>query len=86
MASDEQLKADIAEIATRPHNVEYSEIERILLQLGSGKPRKTKHGIMFKIPGCKKRLMINKHSDGRNKIPKYCVQDFCQRMAEIEML
>jgi hypothetical protein len=86
MASDEQLKADIADIARRPNNVEYAEVERILLRLGSDKPRKTKHGYMFKIPGCQKRLMINRHADGRNKIPKYCVQDFCQRMAEIELL
>ncbi len=41
---------------------------------------------MFKVPGCKRRLMINRHSDGRNKIPKYCVQDFCKCMAEIELL
>lgn len=86
MASDEQLKADIADIARRPNQVDYAEIERILRQVGCGDPRKTKHGYMFKVPGCKRRLMINRHSDGRNKIPKYCVQDFCKCMAEIELL
>lgn len=86
MASDEQLRADIAEIAQRPNNVEFAEIDRILTQLGCEKPRKTKHGYIFKIPGCAKRLMINRHADGRNKIPKYCVQDFCKRMAEKDLL
>ena len=86
MASNERLKADIADIAQRPSNVGFEEIKRILQQLGSGEPKKTKHGYLFTIPGCKKRLMINRHSDGRNKIPRYCVQDFCHRMAEIELL
>ena len=86
MASLAQLKADIADIGQRPNNVVFEEIDRILQQLGSGKPRKTKHGYMFKVPGCKKKLMINRHADGRSKIPKYCVDDFCERMAEIDLL
>jgi len=86
MASDENLKADIADIAQRPKNVEFEEIDRILRQLGSGNPRKTKHGYLYRIPGCTKKLMINRHADGRNKIPKYCVDDFCERMSELDLI
>ena len=86
MASDEKLKAEIAEISQRPKNVEYSELERILMQVGCGKPKPTKHGFLFKIPGCSKHLMLNRHADGRNKLPSYCVKQFLERMLEIGMI
>ena len=85
MASN-KLKAQIADIAVRPNNVEFEEIDRILKQLGSGEPRKTKHGYLYRVPGCHRKLMINRHSDGRKKIPAYCVRDFCERMAEIGLI
>ena len=86
MASHEQLKAEIAEIANRPKNVTFEEVDRILRQLSEMPPRKTKHGYLYNIPGCKRRLMINRHSDGRNKIPRYCVVDFLERMDELGLI
>jgi hypothetical protein len=86
MASHEHLKAEIADLAQRPNNVEFEEVDRLLRQLGAAEPRKTKHGYLYNVPGCTKKLMINRHADGRNKIPGYCVRDFCERMAELDLL
>ena len=86
MASHDHLKADIADIARRPNAVEFEEVDRILRQLGASEPRKTKHGYLYRVPGCTRKLMINHHADGRKTIPRYCVRDICQCMSELELL
>jgi len=45
-------------------------------QLGSGEPRPTKHGHLYKLPNCQFTLMLNKHNNGRTKLPRYCVNKF----------
>lgn len=45
--------------------------------------RKTKHTVMFRIPGCSKPLMLNRHNNGKSHLPSYCVADFRDRMIEL---
>lgn len=79
---NEKLRKRISELIGRPKNVDYKEIKWVLDQLGAF-PREAKHGVMFKIPGCQHPLMLNRHNDGKNHLPSYCVADFCKRMVEL---
>ncbi len=85
MASQEKLRAVIAELINRPKNVDYEEIERVLTQLGCPPPRKTRHSMLFKIPGCQEKLALNPHNNGKPHLPPYCVADFRDRMIELEL-
>jgi hypothetical protein len=80
MASTARVREEIADIVSRPHNVRFSEIKRIMDHLGaSGRP--AKHGHLFCLNG--RRLMINKHSDGRGTVPQYSVDEFRECMIEV---
>jgi hypothetical protein len=83
MASQEKLRAVIAELINRPKNVDYEEIAWVLTQLGSGPPRKTRHLLLFKIPGCTEKLALNQHNNGKPHLPPYCVAEFRDRMMEL---
>ena len=83
MATPEKLRARIAELISRPHNVEYEEIVWVLNQLGTPKPRAGKHGDIFKVPGCSERLQLNHHNNGKPHLPRYCVDQFVERMIEL---
>lgn len=83
MATIEKVRQRIAEIVSRPNNVEYSEILWVLNQLNCPVPRETRHGVIHSIPGCREKLMINKHNNGKAHIPAYCVDHFRDRMVEL---
>jgi hypothetical protein len=79
---EEKLLNRISELIARRKNVDFEEIEWVLKQLGiTG--RKTKHTVMFKIPGCKGALMLNRHNNGKSHLPPYCVDQFRERMVEL---
>lgn len=82
MVPNDKLSNRIAELIARPNNVECREIEWVMNQLGASF-RKTRHGILFKIPGCRSPLMLNAHNNGNPNLPFYCVADFCDRMVEL---
>jgi hypothetical protein len=82
MAPHEKLRKRISEIVARPKSVEYGEIEWVMNQLGAS-GRKTKHGVIFKLSGCRTTLMLNPHNNGKNHLPPYCVADFCDLMVEL---
>jgi len=81
MASDSKVQAEIASIIGRPHNVKFSEIKWVMTQLGAPAPKEGKHGYIFKLSG--RRLMINKHNNGKGTVPQYCVDDFRDLMIEL---
>jgi hypothetical protein len=83
MAS-QKLRERISEIISNPLNVDFEDIEKILVtELGNKSPRKTKHGYLFNIKGCSQPLMLNKHNNGKPKLPRYCVMQFRDRMIEL---
>ena len=81
MASENRIHAEIVSIIGRPNNVKFSEIEWVMRQLGAPDPKPTKHGYIFKLAG--RRLMVNRHNDGRGNLPQYCVDDFRDLMIEL---
>ena len=83
MATQEKLRQRIAEIIQRPANVEFEEIEWVMKRLGCDPPRPTRHGFMFLIPNSELTLQLNKHNNGKSKLPPYCVKDFRDRMIEL---
>jgi hypothetical protein len=85
MASDRKLREQIADIAQRPYNVRYEEIDKVLRLLGCAEPRRTKHGWIYKIPGGLP-LMLNEHNNGKDKLPAYSVIDFRNRMMDLKLL
>ena len=83
MATEEKIRQRIGEIVGRSNNVEYEEILWVLKQLGCPEARTTKHGVLHKIPGCTRRLLINAHNNGKAHIPSYCVDEFRDCMIEL---
>jgi hypothetical protein len=81
MPSEEKLRQAIASIIENPRSVRYGQIKWVLDQLGCPRPRRAKHGQLFKVQG--RRLMINEHNDGKNTIPQYCVDDFRDIMIDL---
>lgn len=80
MASTEKIQEKIADIVCRPQNVRYEEIKWVMDQLGAS-GRSTKHGQLFCLNS--RRIMINKHSDGRGTVPQYSVDEFREFMTEL---
>lgn len=83
MAPKEKLRERIAELISRPLNVDFEEIDWVMKQLGSGESRPTKHGQLYKLPGCPFTLMLNRHNNGRTKLPRYCVLKFRDLMIQL---
>lgn len=82
MAPKEKLQKRIRELISKPKNVDYDEVEWVMNQLGAVS-RKSRHGVMFSLPGCKNPLMLNQHNDGKKHLPPYCIADFRDRMVEL---
>jgi hypothetical protein len=80
MASTAKIQERIADIVGRPYNVRFEEIKWVMDQLGASE-RSTKHTRMFKLGG--RRLMVNEHSNGKDTVPKYSVDDFRDLMVEL---
>lgn len=83
MATQEKLRQRIAQLIERPANVEFEEIAWVLNQLGCKSPRATRHGFLFLIPNSDLTLQLNKHNNGKAKLPPYCVKDFRDCMTEL---
>jgi len=79
---EHKLREQISELIERSKDVDFEEMERVMNQLGAS-CRRTKHGYMFKLPGCKKPLMLNRHNNGKKHLPSYCLADFRDRMVEL---
>lgn len=80
MASTEKIRNRVAEIIGRPYGVRYDEIKWVMDQLGA-KERPSKHGHLFRLQN--HRILINEHSNGKNTVPKYCVDSFRDLMVEL---
>lgn len=80
MASTERVRQRIAEIISRPYNVRFEEIKWVMDQLGAV-DRPSRHGHLFRLHH--HRILINEHNNGKNTVPKYCVDDFRDLMAEL---
>ena len=80
MSSTPKIQEKIAEIVGRPYNVRFEEIKWVLDRLDA-KPRRAKHGWLFKIQG--HRIMINEHNNGKDTVPKYSVDEFRDLMIEL---
>jgi hypothetical protein len=78
----DKLRKYISELIARPKNVDYEEVAWVMDQLRAT-CRRTKHCVMFRVPGCDKPLMLNKHNDGKSHLPSYCIADFRNRMVEL---
>jgi hypothetical protein len=80
MASTEKIQERVADIVSRPHNVRFEEIKWVMDQLGA-KERQTTHGWLFNING--RRVMINRHNNGKSTVPQYSVDNFRDAMIEL---
>ena len=80
MPSSSRIREQIADIIGRPRNVRFSEIKRIMDQLNATE-RTAAHGQLFNVNG--RRVMINKHNNGKETIPKYSVDEFRDAMIEL---
>jgi len=84
MASMDSIKRTIKDIAGRPRNVRYEEIDRIVRQLGDFykvKSRRATHGTLFTVGN--QHFMVSPHNPGSNQVKKYCVDDFIGAMVEL---
>jgi hypothetical protein len=79
---EDKLRERISELIARSKDVDYEEIEWVMIRLGAA-CRPTKHGYLFTLPGCKKPLMLNRHNNGKKHLPSYCIADFRDRMIEL---
>ena len=80
MASTSKIQEKIADIVKRPQNVKFEEIKWVMDQLGA-KQRTSKHGELFRLDS--HRVMINKHNNGKDTVPKYSVDNFRDLMTEL---
>jgi hypothetical protein len=80
MASESRIREAVAELLGRPHNVRFEEIEWVMNQLeATGRP--CKHGYLFRIQG--RRILVNKHNNGKDTVPRYSVEEFRDLMTEL---
>lgn len=82
MVSTAKIKEKVADIISRPHNVRFDEIKWVMDQLGASE-RSAKHGQLFRVGD--RRVMINKHSNGKDTVPRYSVDEFEELMAELDL-
>jgi hypothetical protein len=80
MASTAKIQEKIADIVSRPQNVRFDEIKWVMDQLGAAE-RSAKHGQLFCLNG--RRIMINKHNNGKDTVPQYSVDEFREMMTEL---
>ena len=87
MADIEKVIARIKELAERHKNVELSEIEWIVNQLGVNgyaiSERKNEHNTMFSVNG--KRFNICHHNRGSKQVKPCYVREFLDRMCDLEL-
>lgn len=84
MASLDRVRADIRELANRPKNVEFDEVQRIVKQLGefyATSSRSTRHGTLFNVGG--RRFFVCSHNPGNAQIKKCYVDDFIDAMTDL---
>jgi hypothetical protein len=84
MASLEQVRKAIGDIARNPRNVTYEEIEWVvnqLRQVHDVKERPAKHGTLFRVGN--QRFMVSGHNPGHKQVKRYCVDNFISAMIEL---
>ena len=84
MSEQERIRLRIAEIAARPKNVTFSEIEWVVNQLRAYHPvsaRPATHGVLFQIVD--QTFMVCTHNPGSKQVKAYCVKDFINAMIEL---
>jgi hypothetical protein len=85
MADIKQIRARIRELAQRQKNVELSEIQWVVRQLGSNgftvSERSNDHNTMFKVNG--RRFGVCHHNPGGKQIKACYVKEFLESMGEI---
>jgi len=84
MADEKRIRARIAEIAGRPKNVSFEEIEWVAKQLSQFYPveqRRATHGILFRVG--RTRFMVSSHNPGSKNVKPTYVDDFCDAMFEL---
>lgn len=85
MATEDRVKAEIAEIAQRKNAVDFGEIERIVNQLGQlGYPtrsRRTKETVLFRVG--RVRFGVCDHNPGGKHVKACYVKAFLEAMIEL---
>lgn len=83
MADQERLKRDIAELAGRPKNVRFEEIERIVKQLGvlghDTSIRRCKETVLFRVG--EERFGVCDHNPRSQHVKRVYVKGFLRAMA-----
>lgn len=88
MASLQGVKAAIAELAGRPNAVRFTEIERIVQQLGElgysvgGRP--ACHGRLFRVD--RHTFQVSGHTKGSGHVRRCYVREFLDVMLELGLL
>ena len=85
MAKPERIIRDVMELASRPKALRFSEIERIVNQLGlvgfSVSSRPVRHGKLFTVNG--EPFMVCGHTPGDSHVKAYGVRNFLQAMTTL---
>ena len=85
MADIDKIREKIAEIADRPKNVTFSEIEWVVNRLSEHgyavEMRDARHGKLIQVDS--QTFMVNYHNPGNKQIKAYSVMDFIGAMIEL---
>lgn len=86
MADINKIKNRIRDIALRPHNVDLSEVEWVVKQLGAvddykTSARKNVHQVLFRVNG--ERFGVCSHNPGSSKIKACYVRAFLDAMEKV---
>ena len=83
MADIERIRAEIADLATRPNGVRFEEIERMVNQLGLAgfdvHSRRAKETVLFRVN--EHRFGVSDHNPGRQHVKAVYVKGFLKVMA-----
>ena len=80
----ERLRGEIADIATRPRQVRFDEIEQLVRRLGEFidvRSRPIRHGVLFTVSA--ERFSIVFHNRGDSHLKRVYVRSFLDAMARI---
>ena len=86
MPDAEKIREVIQDIASRPSNVLFSEIDWVFRQLvpyypGRFSCRVARHGTLFQLGG--RRFMMSRHHPGTKQVKSYAVEDFLDAMSDL---
>ncbi len=84
MADPKHIRAAIADIAQRPKNIKFDEIEWVVDQLSSYysvSKRQATHGVLFRVRD--QQFMVCTHNPGSKQVKRVYVKKFLGAMAEL---